>query len=210
MSRSEGLGVSWRSLKGRGARDVTGGRRTEPVAPSIASRLAVPQNPRATGAGSGNPGLASEDLREAKPKAVSAGHRAMPAPCQSRKGGRGTRDGSVGHGPERIARGEEAQEPRPTARGRDVASTAERGCEASQSNPGRCGPQHTTAGRTGRRRNGRWARAAETPRHPRAGATPRRAEPQERRRGACEGPGQVARWLEPGSGTPAGEETGGA
>jgi hypothetical protein len=80
---------------------------------------------------------------------------------------------------ERTARGDEAQEPRPVTRGR-MRPCSQQWVEGHRTT--RRDIERINASGMRRRGNGRWVRAAETPRHPRAGATPRRAEPQERHR----------------------------
>jgi hypothetical protein len=75
--------------------------------------------------------------------------------------------------PARTARGDKTQEPRPVTRGR-FGLASHSGWKASGRPDVTKALNHASG--CSHRGNGRWVRAAETPPHPRAGATPRRAE----------------------------------
>lgn len=119
------------------------------------------------------------------------------------QGGIGRRGAGNRATAERIARRDEAQEPRPELT--DGSRLQSEWVEGSRTTR----RQHRMLQRVGneRRENGRWVRAVETPRYLRAGATPRRVEPQERRRLPLRGGSRPGRAMaRAGSGTPAASE----
>ena len=89
-------------------------------------------------------------------------------------GGLGLAGTQIGVGGARTARGDKAQEPRPVTRGRFGLASTTVGGRPTDDPTGYKALNHASG--SSHRENGRWVRAAETPRYPRAGATPRRAK----------------------------------